>query len=70
MVKNQKNIIGTNIKELRHARNETQSQTAKNLYISRSCLANYESGTRMPQEDILQNILNYFNVSAGDLFSG
>ena len=68
MVKNQKNIIGTNIKELRHARNETQSQTAKKLYISRSCLANYESGARIPQKDILQNLSNYFNVSTSDLF--
>ncbi len=63
MTKHQGNIIGTNIKQLRIASGETQFQTASNLHISRSCLANYESGARIPQEDVLYALSKHFKVN-------
>ncbi len=67
MTKNQENIIGTNIKQLRIAKDETQARTASKLHISRSCLANYESGSRIPQDDILEKLSDYFKVNVNAL---
>lgn len=48
---------------LRIASKLTQNKLADALNISRSCLANYETGKRTPDDEILGIISEYFNVS-------
>lgn len=51
------------LKNLRTVSRLSQIKLAKELNISRSCLANYESGKRFPSADILEIISKYFKVS-------
>lgn len=60
-------LFSKRLKKLRNAKGLTQSDLAKALNISRSCLANYELATRHPGDDILQIIAEYFEVSTGYL---
>ncbi len=60
-------IFAKRLKELRIVEGLTQEKLAKKLNISRSCLANYESCKRKPNEDIVSSIANYFGVNEGYL---
>ena len=51
------------LKELRIAARLTQDKLAKEINVSRSCLANYEGCKRFPDADILSIISDYFKVS-------
>lgn len=51
------------LKELRKARNMTQSQLAKVAKVSQRSIANYEDGTRTPRLAVLMRISDYFGVS-------
>ena len=56
--------------KLKHLRNEydlTQEELSEELYLSRSCLANYERAARMPNKDIRKAIANYFHISVAEL---
>ena len=55
-------FIPKKLYQIRNASNLTQIQLAKQLNISRSCLANYETGKRFPNDEILSDIANFFNV--------
>ena len=57
------------LKQLRLASQISQTSLAKNINVSRSCLANYESGKRFPSADILDIISNYFKVSVDYLLT-
>ncbi len=61
--------FATKLKQLRLAARLTQIKLAKELNVSRSCLANYESGKRFPDTDILSIISDYFKVSISYLLS-
>ena len=54
--------FATRLQELRLASRMTQSELAKAINVSRSCIANYERGKRFPDTDILTIISNYFNI--------
>ena len=54
---------------LREMNNLTQTELAKELCISRSCISNYESGTRNPDYDMIKRIAEYFNVFVDYLIS-
>ncbi len=58
--------IGNKLRELRG--NTPAYEVAKALGISRSALANYECGIRMPRDEIKEAIAHYFGVSVGALF--
>ncbi|MGM0500274.1 MAG: HD domain-containing phosphohydrolase [Bacillota bacterium] len=51
------------IKTLRKEKKITQSKLAKKLNYSRSTIAQYESGTRVPSINFLIETSNFFNVS-------
>ncbi|MBE7010508.1 MAG: helix-turn-helix transcriptional regulator [Ruminococcaceae bacterium] len=50
------------LKQLRRESGLSQEVLAKKLRISRSCLANYESGKRQPDYATLIHIADHFNV--------
>lgn len=56
------------IKNLRESKGLSQQKLAEELNISRSTIANYESGVRQPRtKDDWLAIANYFNVTVGYL---
>ena len=71
-------VVAKRLKFLRVMAVQTQAETAKSLNISRSCLANYETERRIPDEDILTLFAKHFGVrmsyltgiSSGDVYHG
>lgn len=57
------------LKQLRMASRLSQTKLADEINVSRSCLANYESGKRFPSADILDIIATYFKVSVDYLLT-
>jgi len=62
---NQK-LIGNRIRELRG--DKSQDELAKGLGISKSALAMYERGERVPRDEIKIRIAQYFNKSVQEIF--
>ena len=60
-------IFAKKLKELRAVEGLTQAKLAKKLNVSRSCLANYESRKRRPDDDMVKTIAEIFGVSVGYL---
>lgn len=56
------NVFKTRLKELRG--NKNQTETAKEMGISRSALSYYEAGERTPDINVLCTIAKYYNVTA------
>lgn len=57
-------MFSDKLKELREKRGLTQIQLAEILNISKSAIANYESGLREPKDNLLwKKIASYFNVT-------
>ncbi len=66
---NRQTHFANKLRKLRLSAQLTQVQLAKELNVSRSCLANYERGMRFPDADILSIIANYFKVNIDYLLS-
>lgn len=60
--------LPSRIKQLREERGLTQIELAKNLKISNTTLSQYETGTRVPSDDIKAALADYFGVSLDFLF--
>ena len=60
-------VFAKRLKELRSVEGLTQEKLANRLNVSRSCLANYESRKRKPDEEMVRAIADYFGVSEGYL---
>lgn len=54
---------------LRELKNETQSDTALVLGLSRSTYANYEAGENLPKADTMMKIIGHFGVSFEKIMS-
>ena len=61
--KEDKNLLGAKIRELRHSRNYTQEDLAQKLKISKSTIGMYEQDRRSPDLEILLKLAHIFNVS-------
>ena len=59
--------IGIRIKELRKSRNLTQRAFAERLNITKSTVAAYENGSRLPSYDVLLKIADAFHVTTDTL---
>ena len=51
------------MQQVRKVMNLTQSELAKRLYVSRSCLANYESNRRSPSIQMLKDFAQELDVN-------
>lgn len=60
--------FGTNLKSLRKQMGITQQEIAKTINTSRSCISNYESGNRQPDNETIKLLADYFDVSVDYLF--
>lgn len=61
-----KALIGKRLSDLRG--DESQESLAKKLGISRSALAMYEQGNRLPRDEIKIKIAKYHNKSVQEIF--
>lgn len=60
--------VGTKLKVLREEKKKTQQQVAFELDITKSALAMYERGKRVPRDEIKVRIADYYGVSIESLF--
>lgn len=60
--------IGTRIMEARKSLNMTQEELGKKLGISKSAVANYESGFNTPKTEIMYRLFDVLNVDANYLY--
>ena len=68
MSKKNSNFIPERLTRLRIMSNLTQIKLAKEVNVSRSCLANYETGKRTPGEDMVKIFADFFNVETDYFF--
>ena len=60
--------LGERIAALREDSDLTQSELGKEVHISRSAIAGYESGSTQPSYPVLLEIADFFDVSLDYLF--
>lgn len=62
-------FIPEKLVQLRIISHMTQVQLSKELNISRSSIANYETGKKNPSEDIAKHIANYFKIDVNYFYT-
>lgn len=62
--------IGTFLKKLRNEKELTQEQFAEKLGVSRRTVSRWETGTNMPDLDLLMEIADYYQVDLRELLDG
>lgn len=62
------NVIGDTLKQCRQKKGQSLTCAANGIGITPSALSNYESGIRVPRDEIKASISNYYNRSVGDIF--
>ena len=60
--------FGENLKLLRKQMGLTQQGIADKINTSRSCISNYESGNRQPDNETIKVLADFFDVSVDYLF--
>ena len=60
--------IGNALKELRIRKNETQEELANAVGISPSAVAMYETGGRIPRDEIKISLAEHYRVSVESIF--
>ena len=55
------------LKDLRKKKGVTQAELAKEIFVSRSLIAKYETGVAFPNRETLEKIALYFNVPISEL---
>ncbi|HOL92258.1 MAG TPA: helix-turn-helix domain-containing protein [Clostridiales bacterium] len=61
---------GTFIKKLRNEKSLTQEQLAEQFSVSRRTVSRWETGSNMPDLDILIEMADYFDVDLRELLDG
>ena len=62
--------IGAFLKELRNDKNVTQEQLGERLGVSRRTVSRWETGSNMPDLDILIELADFYNVDLRELLEG
>lgn len=60
--------IGTKLKALRAEKKKSQQQAADDLSITKSALAMYERGDRIPRDEVKVRIAAYYGETVQSLF--
>ena len=55
--------IGTFLKELRNGKGITQEQLADRFYVSRRTVSRWETGSNLPDLDVLVELADFYDVS-------
>ena len=62
--------IGAFLKELRREKNITQEQLAEAMSVSNRTVSRWETGSNMPDLDIVIELADYYNVDIKELLNG
>ncbi len=62
--------IGAFLKELRNEKAQTQEQLSETLGVSRRTVSRWETGSNLPDLDLLIELSAYFDVSLRELLAG
>lgn len=62
--------IGNFLKELRKEKNLTQEQFAETMNVSRRTVSRWETGSNMPDLDVLIEIADYYDVDLREILDG
>ena len=62
--------IGTFLKELRNGEGLTQEQLAEKLNVSRRTVSRWETGSNMPDLDLLIEMADFYHVNIRELLNG
>ena len=62
--------IGAFLKELRREKTVTQEQLAETLNVSRRTVSRWETGSNMPDLDVLMEMADYYKVDIRELLDG
>lgn len=62
--------IGRFIKELRKEKGLTQEKTAEQFHVSRRTVSRWETGSNLPDLDVLIEMADYFEVDLRELLDG
>ncbi len=65
---NSAKIIGERLLKLRISATKTQKEVAETVGISVSALTMYETGNRIPRDEIKVKLAHYYSVSVERLF--
>lgn len=60
--------IAEKLVKLRKKKNISQTEVAENLGITRAAVSQYESGQRIPSDEIKIKLANYYSVTVQELF--
>lgn len=63
----QRKAFGHRLRELRISLGKSQIDIARKVYISRTCLSNYELGKRFPTTKVLCDLAQFFKVDVSYL---
>ena len=62
--------VGSFLKELRKEKNLTQEQFAETMNVSRRTISRWETGSNMPDLDMLMEIADYYEVELREVLDG
>lgn len=62
--------IGAFLKELRREKDVTQEQLAEVMRVSRRTVSRWETGSNMPDIDILIDVADYYGIDVRELLDG
>ncbi len=62
--------IGAFLKELRKEKDVTQEQLAEEMRVSRRTVSRWETGSNMPDLDVLVDMADYYGVDVRELLDG
>ena len=60
--------IGNTLRQLREKKGKTMQGVADDLDLTVSAISRYESGERIPQDDIKKRLAAYYKRSVGGIF--
>lgn len=60
--------IGNTLRQLREKKGKTMQEVADDLDLTVSAISRYESGERIPQDDIKKRLAAYYKRSVGGIF--
>ena len=61
-------LVAERLKKLRKNKNVSVDEMSKALNISRSAICMYESGNRIPRDEVKIKIAQYFNTTVDEIF--
>ena len=62
--------MGAYLKELRKEKGITQEQLADKFYVSRRTVSRWETGSNMPEIEIMIELADYYEVDLKELLRG